>query len=456
MEENIDERSNPEEERVSLFDSRMSDQQMGDSIELDVRGGSQEFTSQNVARTEVVGISRITVPLDYLTFHIVIHLILIGVDSYIAYELFSNPVFPMDWFVCTIAFIIIPHILRSLFTLLNQNWPRFSIRNISQCPVNCKTVLNFEWISIFEALPLVHLVKRLFNFYYLIRYPETLMTPIIKEREIENLYCVSLHSGCQMTLQMAIGFQLDNFSQTQYISLCLHSLYIVHSGLKLFYSQRPKLASNADIKEKVLVFLILAGIFVPKIMSFGLLFSYARTFVTVVFIVLFGIGTMALFYDQYTPKEPVLDQVLHNFVSVWLPCVPGFKSNFLIKTSIATVGLHLVCHTVLLTQMFSLQETSVRYLPLGFHCFPPERTQPEHLKGYYCPVENRAKISYESGCGEGPKTPNEIYARICPKGEFDHDRLLLYAIPTIVAMMVSLIFSFVLAKLSSKNTKNIK
>merc|ERR1739844_265817 len=109
MEENIDERSNPEEERVSLFDSRMSDQQRGDSIELDVRGGSQEFTSQNVARTEIVGISRITVPLDYLTFHIVIHLILIGVDSYIAYELKTkNPVFPMDWFVCTIAFIVTP------------------------------------------------------------------------------------------------------------------------------------------------------------------------------------------------------------------------------------------------------------------------------------------------------------------------------------------------------------
>ena len=104
--------------------------------------------------------------------------------------------------------------------------------------------------------------------------------------------------------------------------------------------------------------------------------------------------------------------------------------------------------------MFSLQETSVRYLPLGFHCFPAERTEPNHLPGYYCPVENRSKIIFGTDdCGEEPKKPDIIYARICPKGESNHDKLLLYAIPTIMAMIVSLIFSFVLAKISTKNTK---
>ena len=34
------------------------------------------------------------------------------------------------------------------------------------------------------------------------------MKSILEEREKENLYCVSLHSGTQMTLQFAIGFQL--------------------------------------------------------------------------------------------------------------------------------------------------------------------------------------------------------------------------------------------------------
>ena len=45
------------------------------------------------------------------------------------------------------------------------------------------------------------------------------------------------------------------------------------------------------------------------------------------------------------PEEPNFtgqDQVLHGFVSVWLPCVPGSKNNYLLKTSIATVGFHLV------------------------------------------------------------------------------------------------------------------
>ena len=78
----------------------------------------------------------------------------------------------INLFLFPIAFIIIPHILRSLFTLLTQKWPEFSLRNIKKCPNNFKTIKNFEWLSIFEALPVVHLVKRLFNFYNLVRYPE--------------------------------------------------------------------------------------------------------------------------------------------------------------------------------------------------------------------------------------------------------------------------------------------
>ena len=103
------------------------------------------------------------------------------------------------------------------------------------------------------------------------------------------------------------------------------------------------MSPHGPIRERFLVFGILGCIFLPKLLSFGLLFSYARTFLTVAFIVVFGIGTMALFYDQYVPKQPSLPQMLHGFVSVWLPCVPGFKTNFLLKSSIASVALHLVC-----------------------------------------------------------------------------------------------------------------
>ena len=108
--------------------------------------------------------------------------------------------------------------------------------------------------------------------------------------------------------------------------------------------------------------------------------------------------------------------------------------------------------------MFSLQETSVRYLPLRFHCFPAvQNEETQHLKGYFCPTENRTSISF-GNCVEEPNQELEdvkIYARICPKGEFQHDQLLLYVLPTMVAMVVSLVFSFALAKISSKSPARV-
>ena len=108
--------------------------------------------------------------------------------------------------------------------------------------------------------------------------------------------------------------------------------------------------------------------------------------------------------------------------------------------------------------MFSLQETSVRYLPLRFHCFPAvQNEETQHLKGYFCPTENRTSISF-GNCVEEPNQEPEdvkIYARICPKGEFQHDQLLLYVLPTMVAMVVSLVFSFALAKISSKSPAKV-
>jgi len=475
MEENIDQR-NPEES-IALFDNRMSEDNVsGEGIELEEISDLPEVKSQEDAvlppsHLPTVGkFRRMAIILDYFSFHILIHLTLIGLDSYIAYWLilstFSNEsthfTAPTDWYVCTIAFIVIPHILKSLFTLLSQKWPKIGLKDLktlSQCS-KIKNILfvplwNFEWKAIFEALPLVHIVKRCISFYSLIISPER-MKSILEEREKENLYCVSLHSGTQMTLQFAIGFQLGKFSEVQMISLILHSIYIVHSGSSFFFTQRRvSVPSFHSMRERFWVFCILACIFVPKIMSFGLLFSYARTFLTVAFIVLFGIGTMALFYDQLVPEEPNMDQVLHGFVSVWLPCIPGSKNNYLLKNSIATVAFHLMCHTILLIQIFSLQVTAVRFLPLSFHCFPPDYGTEPYLKGYYCPVENRSAILFgDSKCSEDLKTEtNEVFARICPKGEFEHDKLLLHVLPTMMAMGVSLIFSFVLAKISSKNAK---
>ena len=46
------------------------------------------------------------------------------------------------------------------------------------------------------------------------------MKSILEEREKENLYCVSLHSGTQMTLQFAIGFQLGTVYTYNILGQC--------------------------------------------------------------------------------------------------------------------------------------------------------------------------------------------------------------------------------------------
>ena len=72
-------------------------------------------------------------------------------------------------------------------------------------------------------------------------------------------------------------------------------------------------------------------------------------------------------------------------------------------------------------------------------------------------MENRSTILFgDSKCSEELNSEtDEVFARICPKGEFEHDKLLLHVLPTMMAMGVSLIFSFVLAKISSKNAKTL-
>ena len=62
------------------------------------------------------------------------------------------------------------------------------------------------------------------------RYPETRMKPVLQEREDENLYCVTFHSGAQITIQLAIGFQLDTFTWYDIFTI-FFLLFIVVSTL---------------------------------------------------------------------------------------------------------------------------------------------------------------------------------------------------------------------------------
>ena len=74
----------------------------GDSFELEVRHGSEVFKPENVATPKKEFIGNCQTALDYLIFHIVIHLILIALDTFIAYEL-TNKNYPADWYICTIG-----------------------------------------------------------------------------------------------------------------------------------------------------------------------------------------------------------------------------------------------------------------------------------------------------------------------------------------------------------------
>lgn len=370
---------------------------------------------------------------------------------------------PSDWWVFTGVFIVLPHFLRSFLTLCSQNWPVWDWkrlifqRDFSQIQENLKQIANFKWCQILQSLPVIHLFKRLHHFYLLFKSSD--LTPTLSLIEEETLYCVTFHSGPQITLQLCILFQLNQGFLLQRICLIQHTFYALRSASNFYFTQRsqaqyskpylPTFPCRKIITTRIIIWLLLIPIFLPRLYSFGLLFSYAKTFISVPIIVLFGISYMALFYDQFVANFPKIQQFLMLCISGWMPCVPGFKKHYLFINALSNLALHFLCHVILLIHICSIQQIDVKYLPLTFHCFP---TNVEQIQGHFCKVNHR-QINFES-CQE-QQNSELSQAQMCLPHEYANMPLIASSITVLILQVISLMFSYMLNKLADEKRLKI-
>ena len=143
---------------------------------------------------------------------------------------------PLDWVIFTAGFTILPQVLRSFFNLCNQKWPDIKWSNLKNCYVY-SNLKNFQWAEIGQALPVINHFTRFYNLVLMVKSRKKLQE-IFKITEEENMYFMIFHSGPQITLQLAIWFQMDRCSILQDISLILHGFFIIISSSSLYLSQR--------------------------------------------------------------------------------------------------------------------------------------------------------------------------------------------------------------------------
>merc|ERR1719229_430658 len=101
-------------------------------------------------------------------------------------------------------------------------------------------------------------------------------------------------------MQLALIFQLNQVNIVQIIGLVVHSCFIVQSSTSFFFSQRshPQYKTKCA-KERLIVTLLIVPLHIVRLLSLAFLFSYAKTYVPVAFIVVFGIAFFALFYEIF-------------------------------------------------------------------------------------------------------------------------------------------------------------
>ena len=368
----------------------------------------------------------------------------------------------IDWLIMPCIFVTLPHFMQSLAALGRQKWPTlkfeldrgFSIKeNLTRIWTGLTDyvvqVLKFDWFKIIEAVPVLHFFKRLSNCMTLIKSPE-------KQKEIqaimeeENLYCSIWHSGPQVILQLALIFQLNQINIIQVIGLAIHSWFIIQSSSSFYFSQRsqPQYQTKCA-KERLLAILLIAPLHIVRLLSLAFLFSYAKTYVPVAFIVIFGIAMFALFYEIFIEEQSKMLQLMQLLLSIWNPIIPGFSKNFDLKTIASSFGLHLFCHFILMAHIGTQQYPTIKDLPQQFHCFPV----PNHPMGTkYCPVLNRFDIQVDS-CQSNPPQ-NVPYIRICEQDEYPFATYFMFEIGLIVLLFVSFGFNMLLWKISKKENES--
>ena len=396
---------------------------------------------------------------DYLLDQWIIHLVLIALDLYIAITLYQEYQ-QIDWLILPCIFVCLPHLMQSFATLGRQKWPSldfqlsrgFSIKeNLTRIWVTLRnyvmTCWNFEWCQIIQALPGLHFFKRLDKCMTLIKTTEK-QAEIQGIMEEENLYCSIWHSGPQIIMQLALIFQLNQSSVVQILALIFHSWFIIQNASGFFFSQQAKPEYQSKISwERIVIALLLIPIFCVRVLSLSFLFSYAKTNVTVAFIVVFGIAMFALFYEIFLETYSKMLQLMQLLLSIWIPVIPGLAKNFALKTIVPSFALHLLSHLILMVHMCTQQYPTIKELPQLFHCFPVKSSE-----ALYCPVQNRFDIQIDQCQKEIPI--NAQYIRVCQKDEYPFSTYVLSEILLIIGLFSSLLLNLFLYKLMKREYFN--
>ena len=395
---------------------------------------------------------------DYLLDQWIIHLVLIALDLFIAITLYQD-YNQIDWLILPCIFVCLPHLMQSFATLGRQKWPSldfqlsrsFSFKeNLTRIWATLKnyvlTCLNFDWCQILQALPGFHFFKRLDKCMTLIKTPDK-QAEIQAIMEEENLYCSIWHSGPQIIMQLALIFQLNQFGWFQILALLFHSLFIIQNASGFFFSQQAKPEYQSKISlERMIIALLIIPIFSVRVLSLSFMFSYAKTNVTVAFIVVFGIAMFALFYEIYVETCSKMLQLMQLLLSIWIPVIPGLAKNFALKTIVPSFALHLLSHLILMVHMCTQQYPTIKDLPQLFHCFSVE------TKALYCPVQNRFDIQIDQ-CQKEPLIDAQ-YIRVCQKDEYPFHTYVITEVVLILGLFASLLLNLFLYKLMKREYFN--
>ena len=395
---------------------------------------------------------------DYLLDQWIIHLVLIALDLFIAITLYQD-YNQIDWLILPCIFVCLPHLMQSFATLGRQKWPSldfqlsrsFSFKeNLTRIWATLKnyvlTCLNFDWCQILQALPGLHFFKRLDKCMTLIKTPDK-QAEIQAIMEEENLYCSIWHSGPQIIMQLALIFQLNQFGWFQILALLFHSLFIIQNASGFFFSQQAKPEYQPKISlERMIIALLIIPIFSVRVLSLSFMFSYAKTNVTVAFIVVFGIAMFALFYEIYVETCSKMLQLMQLLLSIWIPVIPGLAKNFALKTIVPSFALHLLSHLILMVHMCTQQYPTIKDLPQLFHCFSVE------TKALYCPVQNRFDIQIDQ-CQKEPLIDAQ-YIRVCQKDEYPFHTYVITEVVLILGLFASLLLNLFLYKLMKREYFN--
>jgi hypothetical protein len=346
---------------------------------------------------------------------------------------------------------LLPHVVNSFSQLATQNWPSLTRKSILP---GIKQIWHFHWLELFQVLPGFHLIKRVIDLKKMISTDQNSseFMLIIQEAEVERLFVVVFQSGPQLILQTAILNRLNYSFTLQEICIGLHFMNVVQSSTSFFFTLRgPKDSPTGPPYglQRLVIMLLIFLITLARYMSLGLLFSYAKTFITVPIIVIFGISLMALYYDQKGPKQDLDSRTyfLSNLLTIWTPCTVGSKHTYyLLITSLASFAMHLISQLVLLVHVLVLQRVVPNYLPLRLHCFYPTNFSiasnlTHQTEPYYCQVQQEIIVdictfNYKS-CQDNT-TDCISYARICPDASsWAHSEYFWTSMITIICLFVA-------------------